>query len=71
MIYSAQLMLFEKPQRLNVEEWLTYPVRRFLVEVFISFLGMISMPIPGLSAFTMPVLGVWAVQDFIDYQGWE
>lgn len=29
------------------------------------------MFIPGLSAFTMPFLGVWAVNDFLDYQGWE
>jgi hypothetical protein len=69
MIYALHVMLFQN--RLTVDDWLKYPLRRWGIQLLITCIGYLVMFIPGLSAFIMPFLGVWAVNDFLDYQGWD
>lgn len=71
VIYSTGLLLFETPQRLSAQEWLFYPVRRWLIEGFIISSGFFWLAIPGVSIIVMPLLGLWYANDFLDYQGFD
>lgn len=71
VIYSTGLLLFETPQRLSAQEWLFYPLRRWLIENFIITIGLIVLSVPGLSLIFMPLLGLWYAIDFLDYQGFD
>lgn len=71
LVYSTHIMVFDKPQRLDFTEWVRYPLRRYFVQNYITFLGYVIMPFPGLSAVIMPFLGVWAISDFLDYKGYN
>lgn len=48
-----------------------YPARRQVVGILIAFIAYVVILIPGVSAFGMPVLGAWAINDYLDYQGWN
>ena len=48
-----------------------YPVRRLVVENLIILDAFTFAIIPGLSSLMLPVLGVFAINDFLDYKGWE
>jgi hypothetical protein len=69
--YSTGIMLFEYPQRLQFSEWLLYPMRRLVVEAIIIILGYFWLSVPLLNVFALPVLGLWYLNDFLDYTGWD
>ena len=69
--YGTGIMLFESPQRLQFDEWLLYPVRRCIVEFVIIIMGYFWINVPLLSIFALPLLGLWYVNDFLDYSGWD
>lgn len=69
--YSTGIMLFEYPQRLQFNEWLLYPVRRLIVEAIIITLGYFWLGVPLLNIFALPCLGLWYINDFLDYAGWD
>ena len=69
--YSTGIMLFESPQRLQFDEWLLYPVRRLIVEAVIILMGYFWLGVPLLNLFALPCLGLWYVNDFLDYSGWD
>lgn len=69
-IYAFFIMLFENPNRLNFQEWVSYPFRRQVVQALCILFADIVILIPGVSAFAMPALGALAISDFLDYQGW-
>ena len=39
--------------------------------MYIQGVANIMILIPGVSAFMMPLLGTWALNDYLDYQGWD
>ena len=69
--YSLYVLLIDDEIQLTFDDFLWYPVRRWMVQNIIIIFGYFIMPIFGLSAFGMPTLGVWALNDFVDYQGWD
>lgn len=70
-IYATNIMLFEEPNRLTFEDWLAYPFRRYWMQKLIIFLGYQLLFFPGVSAIGLPLLGAWAINDWLDYEGWD
>ena len=70
-IYSFGIMLFERPQSLQFSEYLTYPVRRQIVQQIIIVINSLVLYIPGVSIILSPLLGIWYVFDYLDYPGAE
>lgn len=48
-----------------------YPFRRWFVQAIFYWIGYFMVWLPGISAFGMPLLGIAAIADFLDWQGWE
>lgn len=70
-LYGFFIMLFENPKRLSFQEWVFYPLRRQFVQWLCQLLGSVLILFPIVSAFGMPVLGALAINDYLDYQGWN
>lgn len=66
--YSFTMVLFNN---LNFELYFRYPFRRLIVQQFYITVGLILLIFPGISALTMPFLGLFAINDFLDYPGWN
>ena len=68
LIYATILFLLEE---LLLNDFLNFPFRRFWVQTIIMMAGYILLMIPGVSLISLPLLGVLAIWDFLDYQSWE
>lgn len=71
-VYGLGFLIFDDSDTLQFDEWLLYPVRRYIVEGIIMTLGTLSIVfLPFISWIISPLLGFWYLQDYLDYTGWD
>jgi hypothetical protein len=67
-VYGLGFLIFDDSDTLQFDEWLLYPVRRYIVEGIIMTLGTLSIVfLPFISWIISPLLGFWYLQDYFDY----
>jgi len=68
-LYGLQVWLLQ--ERMTGEAWLVYPLRRLCTQIIIQATANSVIGLPGIGISLMPLLGVWAVSDYLDYAGWD
>lgn len=68
LIYGTVLFLIDE---LLLNDFLNFPFRRFCVQSILITIGYVMLLVPGVSLISMPLLGILAIWDFLDYQSWE
>ena len=71
--YAVWIMLFGDYNRryLAFVDWAAFVLRRFFVQGIIEMLSLFIMAIPGVGLFIMPLMGLWSVHNYLDYQNWN
>ena len=67
LLYGTWVWLFGE---IIFYDWIGYPLRKYFVQNITMLIADIMLFVPGFSMITMPLLGYFAIWDFLDYPDW-